>query len=83
MGLQGSKKSSEDKITRHPPGGVAPEERRDGMKKVMFNEDTNEFYGDYGNGMIAISQDECYCFVNSKGVKCLGDENGYAIYGYR
>ena len=53
------------------------------MKKVMFNEDTNEFYGDYGNGMIAISQDECYCFVNSKGVKCLGDENGYAIYGYR
>ncbi len=53
------------------------------MKKVMFNEDTDEFYGDYGNGMIAISQDECYHFINSKGVKCLGGKNGYAVYGYR
>lgn len=55
------------------------------MKKVMFNEDTNEFYGDYGEGMVPISQKECYRFVNSseKGVKCLGGENGYTIYGYR
>lgn len=53
------------------------------MTKVMFNEDTNEFYGDYGNGMIAISRDECYRFVNANGVKCLGDKNGYAVYGYR
>ena len=53
------------------------------MKKVMVNEDTNEFYGDYGEGMVVISQDECYRFVNSRGVKCFGGENGYAIYGYR
>lgn len=58
-------------------------EEKGRMKKVMFNEDTDEFYGDYGNGMIAISQDECYHFINSKGVKCLGGKNGYAVYGYR
>lgn len=55
------------------------------LKRVMFNEKTNEFYGDYGEGMVPISQKECYRFVNLgyKGVKCLGSENGYAIYGYR
>ena len=52
------------------------------MKRVMFNEDTNEFYGDYGEGMVSISQDECYRFVNSHGVKCLGGKDGYAVYGY-
>lgn len=55
------------------------------LKKVKFNSDINEFYGDYGEGIIPISEEECYRFVNlsSKGVKCLGGENGYAIYGYR
>lgn len=55
------------------------------LKRVMFNRNRNEFYGDYGDGMIPISQEECYRFVNSgsRGVKCLGGENGYAIYGYR
>lgn len=67
--------------TTHPAG--LRREKEGKMKKVMFNEETNEFYGDYGEGMVVISQDECYRFVNSRGVKCLGGENGYAIYGYR
>ncbi len=52
------------------------------LKRIMFNKNTNEFYGD---GMIPISREECYRFVNfgSRGVKCPGGENGYAIYGYR
>jgi len=50
------------------------------MKKVMFNEQKNEYFGDYGNGMIKITQKECYHFINSLGVKCDGEENGYIIY---
>lgn len=50
------------------------------MKKVMFNEETNEYYGDYGNGMISVTQSECYRYVNSTGVKCYGTDNGYVVY---
>lgn len=50
------------------------------MKKVMFNEQTNEYYGDYGNGMTPITQSECYRYINSLGVKCYGSENGYVVY---
>lgn len=55
------------------------------LKRVKFNTDKNEFYGDYGEGYVQISEKECYRFVNlgRKGVKCLGGENGYAVYGYR
>ena len=70
-----------------PPGEDAPRERKEDMKedlkKVKFNSDTNEFYGNYGDGMVPISQEECYRFINSFGVKCLDDQDGYAIYGYR
>lgn len=48
------------------------------MKKVMFN--NKQYFGDYGNGMVPISQDECYRFINSLGVKCYGSENGYVVY---
>lgn len=52
------------------------------MKKVKFKSDTNEFYGDYGDGeMREITEKECYRFVNHCNVKCVGsDENGYTIY---
>lgn len=65
--------------------GERKEDMKENIKKVKFNSEKSEFYGDYGEGMVPISQKECYCFVNSssKGVKCLGGESGYAIYGYR
>lgn len=50
------------------------------MKKVMFSEQTGEYYGDYGNGMTPISQSDCYRYINSTGVKCYGIENGYVVY---
>ena len=50
------------------------------MLKVKFNSETGEYFGDYGNGMIPITQEECYKFVNSTGVKCYGSEDGYTIY---
>ena len=50
------------------------------MTKVMFNEQTSEYYGDSGNGMTSITQSECYRYINSMGVKCYGSENGYVVY---
>lgn len=50
------------------------------MKKVMFDSKKGEFFGDYGNGMVPITQAECYRFINSLGVKCYGSENGYTVY---
>lgn len=53
------------------------------LKKTMFNENT--FLGDYGdgNGMVEITQSECYRFINSLGVKCIGSSNGFTVYAYR
>jgi len=50
------------------------------MKKVMFDDETKEYFGDYGDGMVPITRDECFRFVNSLGVKCYGSENGYTVY---
>ena len=52
------------------------------MKKVMFDSEKGEYFGDYGdgNGMVPITQAECYKFINSLGVKCYGSENGYTVY---
>lgn len=75
-----------DNQTTHPSGLRREKEgKMNDLQKVKFNPETNEFYGNYGEGMIPISQEECYRFVNSgnKGVKCLGGEGEYVIYGYR
>ena len=50
------------------------------MTKVMFDSEKNEYYEGAENGMVPITQTECYKFVNSLGVKCIGSENGYAVY---
>ena len=51
------------------------------MTKVMFNEQTSEYYGVIEGVKTPITQAECYRYINSLGVKCYGsDENGYVIY---
>jgi hypothetical protein len=52
------------------------------MKKVMFADEKGKYFGDYGdgNGMVPITQVECYRFINSPGIKCYGTEDGYVIY---
>lgn len=51
------------------------------MKRVKFNSEKNEFYGDCGNGYEEISEKDCYSFVNQNNSKCVGsDENEFVIY---
>ena len=50
------------------------------MKKVIFNEETNEYFGDYGNGKVQITRDEWREFMNQNNIKCLGSEDGYIVY---
>lgn len=58
------------------------------MNKVMFKEPERYTEGIYDcfeitiNESRPISQAECFKFINSTGVKCLGRNNhGYIIYG--